>query len=779
MSPAGAPRAPSATASDQRVGRRRRTVATGRSMCRGLLVAATVLGPPVGAVDAALPEPLGTPTSAATRTSPLRIPEAATPVDVDGVLDDAAWERALAIALPYEFAPAENSPAPVRTVAYVTYDRSNVYFAFRACDPDTAGMQAHLSDRDSIWRDDQLGLEIDTFNDERRSYSIFINPLGIQEDAVTTADGKFDFGWDAIWDAATHIFEWGYSAEIAIPFSSIRFQRSDGPQVWGLNVMRAYVRDKRHDIGAVTIDRNNSCRHCQFLKVEGFEHVEPGHNLEITPTVTALGTQERPDFPHGSLGSQDREASLGATAQWGLTPNLTLAGTVNPDFSQIEADAVQVDINEPFALFYPEKRPFFTEGADFFGTPLDIVHTRTVRDPSWGVRLTGKEGRHTVGGFLVQDELTNLIFPGPEGSEGTSLSTANTSAIGRYAHDFGRRLTVGAVATGREGKDYFNRVLGADATLRLSGSDRLEAQLLSSSTRYPDPVAREHAQPEGTFADTAVSVNYDHSSRHAGWWGVYEKIGDGFRSDLGFIPRVGYRDLEVGAERRWNAESDRWWSRLVAGGRLRRSDAPGGGSLGRSGEVFVNYQGTLQSFFSVTARRSRETFEEVEFDKIGFELGGQVKPVPSLEIGFAALFGDHIDYARVRLGHRRRIRPRVAWSVGKHLEVRLEETFERMTVEGDVLYDAALTEALLSYQFDARTFLRGTLHYTVYDYGPIAATPGQDSRTLFGQLLFSYKVNPRTVVFVGYAQNGLGTEDYRVAVSDRTLFVKLGYAWLR
>ncbi|NIO10448.1 MAG: hypothetical protein GTO40_21555, partial [Deltaproteobacteria bacterium] len=215
----------------------------------------------------------------------------------------------------------------------------------------------------------------------------------------------------------------------------------------------------------------------------------------------------------------------GLTGRWGITPNFTLNVTANPDFSQVEADALQLDINQPFALFYPERRPFFTEGVDFFRALENIIYTRTMRDPSWGFKLTGKEGANTLGAYMVRDDVTNLIFPGSQGSDSVSLEKSNISSVFRYKHDFGRRYTVGVIATDREGSNYHNRVFGFDLDFRFTRTNQIQLLMMGSSTKYPDDVADDFDQPDGSFSDHLISFEYDHYTRTWGWWADYEEAG--------------------------------------------------------------------------------------------------------------------------------------------------------------------------------------------------------------------------------------------------------------
>jgi len=179
----------------------------------------------------------------------------------------------------------------------------------------------------------------------------------VQGDAVETTAGTFSRDWDAIWDSAGRITDQGYIVEIAIPFRSLRFQPTGAEQVWGIDAVRSYSRLVRHKLTIAARDRSNNCYLCQLLRFEGFAGATPGRSLVLTPTLTGILAEDRDPFPDGEWVERESDLEAGATVSWGVTPNLALAGTVNPDFSQVEADAAQLDVNTRFTLFYPEKRP--------------------------------------------------------------------------------------------------------------------------------------------------------------------------------------------------------------------------------------------------------------------------------------------------------------------------------------------------------------------------------------------------------------------------------------
>lgn len=710
---------------------------------------------------------------------PLKIPKTQDEINTDGVLNDSAWNSALELDLEYEVMPGENTPAVVKTKLYLLYTASHLHIGFKCFDPRPEEIRAHFTDRDTEVGDDFVGIALDTFNDGRRNYWFWSNAHGVQEDAVMTSAGNYDTSWDTIYDSAGQIYDWGYSVEIAIPYSSLRFQNSRNSQIWGIDAWRNYPRSVLHRSGLIPQDRNNNCYQCQFLKIEGFEGVSPGRNIEIAPTMFAVKTEKRESMPNGDFVEDNSDAEAGVNAKWGITPNLTFNGTLNPDFSQVEADARQLDINQPFALFFQEKRPFFTEGADYFQTPFQAVYTRTMRNPQWGMKLTGKEGDHNIGAYIVKDDVTNLIFPGPQNSSSTSMNMESTAIVARYKKDFGRKYTFGAIATDREGNDYYNRVYGVDGRMRFTQTDLLEFQVLGSTTKYPGQISNDFGQDDQEFSDQAVRLFYSHATRNINIFSVYENVGKDFRADLGFMPQVGFKVLFAGGDYNWIADPGQWWTNFGVGARAYRSEETDGSLITSGGELVARFQGTMQTFLNTNLKMEKEVYLDNEYELNYGSMNFNMRPTASMILRMSVNAGDRIDYANNRLGSRIRLSPQGIFSIGKHLRFTLGHTFEKMDVNDDKLFTANITQGSVVYQFDNRMFLRAILQHVDYSYNVdnYLFEREPEFKHLFSQLLFSYKINPQTVLFLGYSDNYRGNQYYDLTQSDRTVFAKIGYAW--
>ncbi len=708
-------------------------------------------------------------------------------IQVDGILDEPAWSEATPVPLPFEWFPGDDVPAPVETEVRVLYDDENLYLGFLARDPEPGAIRANLADRDTPVQDDHVGFMIDPFNDERRGFQFRINPLGVQMDAIFSENEGFeDFSWDAIWDSGGRITEEGYVVEVAIPFKSLRFPRTDEPQTWGFMAFRSYPREVRHRMRSHPTDRNRACILCQMNKMTGIQGVAPGRNVEVTPTLAAVRTDTRPDWPASNWETGDGDYEPGVTARWSVTPNLVFNGTVNPDFSQVEADVAQLDVNNRFALFYPERRPFFLEGADFFLTPLNVIFTRTVADPQGGAKLTGKEGPHAVGFFLTQDRVNNLIFPANQGSASTSLGDDITAGVLRYRRDVGEGSTVGGLMTAREGEGYHNRVFGADAFIRLSATNTIQAQFLRSDTEYPPDVVGIFDQKEEAFTGDALRLQFLHRSREWAFFGTFQQLGADFRADAGFIPRVDTRAGELTAQRTWWApRPGQWFSFFNAGLIASRTEDLDGNLTDERLQLIGGYSGPMQSTVNVALARRKELFAGTLFEALDAAfIGFEVRPSGVATLGFGSELSETVDYLNARKGTQITAGPRAELKLGRHLNLNLQHSLRRLEHDGEWTFIANLSQLRAVYNFNVRSFFRAIVQYQNVERNPekYEVAINKETRTLFTQLLFSYKVNPQTVVFIGYSDNSLGLLTPELARTDitrmdRTFFLKLGYAW--
>jgi len=712
-----------------------------------------------------------------------RVPHTTGSYRIDGVLDGEIWASALVLELLIETNPGENVPAPVTTRAYIIENGTTLLVAFDAKDPNPELIRAYLRDRDNAFNDDFVGIVIDTFNDQRRAFEFFVNPLGVQMDLIQDdVQSNEDDSWDAIWESAGVIGDDGYTVELAVPFSQLRFRRGAAEQTWGLDLIRIYPREDRTLVSISPRERGRNCYLCQLPKIRGFANAEPGKDLEIVPSLTAARTDFRDDVT-GRLRAGSTDEEVGVTVSWGITPDLTANLALNPDFSQVEADVAQLDVNNQFSLFYPETRPFFLDGADYFATPINAVFTRTVADPDVGAKLTGRSQTSTYGVFLAEDAVTALLFPGSLNSSNEVLDQSNRVFVGRYAHSFGENAsTLGVLMTSRSGDDYSNDVAGIDGRIRVSDRHSVRFQYLDSESEYPQEVVSRFNQPSGVFGGDALSVDYDFDSR--GWWAEagFDKADPGFRADSGFVTQVGYEERGFGFGRIWHGDDENFWNQLRIGTYAERSEDTAGQLLERRRSTWFSFNGPLQSYFEIGVNDREQFWNGALFETDNAFVYGQFRPSGALFFSLNVNRGKQIDFANTRLADQLRVEPSVDVNLGRHMLMRLRHTLLQLeSEEGERIFDAQLSDARLTWQFNLRSFLRFTVQRQHVKRNValfVASDTHSHSLTMGSQLLYSYKMNPQTVFFIGYSDNYIDDDRYDDLTStDRTYFVKLAYAW--
>jgi hypothetical protein len=487
----------------------------------------------------------------------------------------------------------------------------------------------------------------------------------------------------------------------------------------------------------------------------------------------------RDGFPDGEMSNGGMDAEPGLTAYWGVTPSLSLNATLNPDFSQVEADVAQLQVNTRFALSFPEKRPFFLEGADYFSTPVEAVFTRTVANPRGGLKLMGKEGRNAVGVFVTQDRINNLVLPSNQQSIPATIEQDVAGGVVRYRRDVGGASTLGVLYTGREAEGYHNRVYGVDGYVQLSRSNSLAFQYLRSNTEYPEAFAASWGQKAEPFDGDGFLVDLRHLSRNWAAELAYADLGSEFRADFGFVPRVDVRTVEAGLQRIvWGGPAS-WFTRLNLGISGERTEDHGGRLTDQSFELSGGYLGPLQSSLHLGLSANKLFFDGATYDLLQGFVFFEIRPSGFVSLSLSGGFGDAIDFANSRKADRLRVGPGLQLSPGRRLRLEVSGNLERLSLAGDRIFLENLLQTRLFYHFNTRSFVRLILQYrNVSRNEDLYAAPVEpESERLFTQLLFSYKLNPQTVLFLGYSDDRLGTRDVSLTQMDRTFFLKIGYAW--
>src|SRR5256884_2599782 len=328
-------------------------------------------------------------------------------VHLDGVLDEDVWRQAALLTGFSQYRPVDSRPAEDSTQVLVFYASDAIYFGIRAFEKHGTVVRATLADRDNIDSDDHIQILLDTFNDRRRALLFAVNPLGVQQDGVRSEglagaaggqnagfrfDGVIDLNPDYIYQSHGHVTPWGYEVEVRIPFKSLRYQ-SGATQDWGIQFIRTTQHTGYEDTWAPVV-RASASFLIQSGTLKALTGLRRGLVMDVAPEFTSR-LDGAPVSPT-SYRYHNIDPELRVNVRWAVTQNLSAAGTVNPDFSQVEADVGQVTVNQRFALFFPEKRPFFLEGLEQFDTPNALIYTRRITSPIVGAKLTGKVGGTAV-----------------------------------------------------------------------------------------------------------------------------------------------------------------------------------------------------------------------------------------------------------------------------------------------------------------------------------------------------------------------------------------------
>jgi len=716
------------------------------------------------------------------------LPRASGPITVDGDLDDPGWKGALLVDRFYEYNPGDNTPPKVRTVAYLTYDSKALYVAFRCDDPDPRRIRAPFVERDNVIGDqDNVAVMIDTRNDRKAALQLRSNARGIQADAVNAeASGNEDFSPDFFYDTAAKITTTGWQVEFRIPLATLRYPKAD-PQSWGIFLFRNYPREFRYQIASSPVPRGSNCFLCHMIELTGISGLPSGGNLVAAPYVSATenGTRADPSDPSSPFQNGSVKPDAGLDVKWTPGANIAVDGTLNPDFSQIESDVAQISVNSRFAIFYPEKRPFFLESVDLFQTPITAVYTRTITSPSWGVRGTGKLGDTTFTALMTHDRGGGtVIIPGPTESGYAPQDFSSFVAIGRARQSLGGS-EAGLLITDRENSDgSFNRVLGPDAQWVPNDKDRFTGQFLFSDTRVPDQPALSPDWDGRRFSSRAFYGSWTRTTRTYDAMAAYADYGAGFRADDGFVYQVGIREAYAEAGLRFYPKGVLSFVRPYLG--VDYVSEPDGAIVSRSVIPGLTLQGrwNLQANVLPHIRDKVRTGDTV-FDQTYVRFNVALNPGRVLpQLALIGSLGQSIDVANIRLGNGGTLTASATARPFDRLELTVNSQFEWLNVtdesgERGRLFTALAEYLKVTYYFSARAYLRLIGQYLSTNRNPDLynfAVP-EKSGGFAGSALFAYRLNWQTVFFLGYGDNRVLTERNDLVLADRQLFLKISYAF--
>ena len=691
---------------------------------------------------------------------PLKPVRAAAPPVIDGVLDDAAWREAQELSGFKTFIPDFGNDASQPTSAYMAYDAEHLYFAFDCRDRTPEKIKATLTSRDSIMNDDFVCVNLDSFNDQQALYAFYVNPLGVQGDSRFSGNVE-DFSADFVWSSAGRLDAGGYRVEIAIPLKSIRYAGKERVEM-AIFFERYLSRSTEH-WSFPEMDAAKGYAFLSQMRPLELRDIRRYTLLEVLPSAVYDLRHER---DAGRLIRSGSRGELGASAKLGLTSKLVLDLAGNPDFSQVESDAGQVDANLRSDLYFTEKRPFFLEGSDIFQTAgmsffMGAVHTRRIVDPLLGLKLTGKLGdRDTVGAIFAVDEDVQDPLHATSGAGNAAF------AILRYKRAVGGDGFLGAFYTGREQGADFNRLVGLDGQLRLSRSETLSFHGFASFTDNP-------SMPEQK--GTALNAYYLKSTRDLDLSACVYSISRGFFSESGFLSRGGLTGLEAEIGPKFYPKSTfirRVKPRLWLYG-IRDHESGMNEAQGRLG---VDLLLPGNTGLTLEAWKASEIFLGRRFDVSQYRLIANSWLSKKLYLYFACRRGNQIRYvADPFQGRGTTWAGILRWLPTEKLDWELRLTYNDLFAAADGLkvYDYTILRNRFTYQLNKYLFFRGVVEYNDY------------RRKLLTDLLLSFTYIPGTVIQLGYGslyektrwQDDAYVPDDRFLEMKRGLFFKASYLW--
>jgi hypothetical protein len=698
-----------------------------------------------------------------------------TPPQIDGRLDDEAWRRAQSVSGFRQLVPSRGDPATDDTEVYILYDRYNLYVGFRCYDAEPEKIINRIARRGDIFPSDWISFYIDPHHDHRTGYKFSTTPGGIQQDESRFDDIDADRNWRGIWWVESRIDDEGWTAEFKIPFANFRFPENR-KQVWGFDIERFNKRKSEVTVWKQMTQAGVRTRMSDLGHIIGFAEISSGKLFEITPYLLSGGAKT-----HGT--STDGQAGTGLDLQYNLTRALKTNLTINPDFAQVEADQLEINLTR-FPTRFPEKRPFFVEGNSFFDTPIDLFFSRRIGSQGailWGGKMTGKIGDYSVGVLASQTGNTDFLELGEE----SGLREEAVYSALRLKRDIFRRSNVGFLYAGKEFDGGHSRVTGVDGNLPFAGTYELSGQYAMSFHGGPDrrnSAISVELNQRNFLWDAAVQLErveplfetnqtgFLRKERYRGWQGL--------AVDATYIPRWGAHQIFLGSEGRitQGVYSSTYFSNW-------RLNNPGVELAPEFEEDRIAWEAEMSAgmeltehpigVFQVFYQRSREVelTDVFNANKLGFFVAtNSARPV-AVEIEGAS--GDFFNFARQQAGRQRflslfgTLRPRgnLAVEIGSSLARTLDQRGE---VDGRFLVGSLRATYLFTRDTFVRVFAQ-TERQRLYLGGKLTSTNHLISA------LFGWEYSPKSHLFVAYNEDWGGTSG-NLQLDDRVVVLSAALA---
>jgi len=707
-------------------------------------------------------------------TIPLsKIPRVTRAPKIEDFLESRPREAELAVKDFRQNIPGDGDLASETTTAYLSYDQKNLYVIFE-CKDASGAVRAHLSKREDLDQDDGVGVFLDTFHDKHRAYYYFSNPLGIQEDAIYTEGQGFDTSFDTVWNTEGRLTKDGYIVWFSIPFKSLRFSH-EPHQTWGVALYRVILKKSEYDYWPYITQRVQGLAQ-QFAPVHGLENVSPGRNIQFIPYGLLASNHflNQPTDGTAPRYSNVFEHRAGLDAKFVAKDALTFDVTLNPDFSQVESDDPQVTVNQRFAVFFPEKRPFFIENAGFFMTPVDLFFSRQIMDPQFGARMTGKVGQWTLGALAIDDRQ-----PGQD--QTPPYNTRVVDGVVRVAREFGKQSYIGAFASTRDFADTSNRVISLDARFKFGRNWVTDLQAAHSWTRQVagQQLCQDFVTPATGSAfssqGNALYADLSYTGRHFVMSSTYSDYSPGFCTELGFVPRVDIRQQTSAAGYYWRPVK----SKIVDYGPSvsQLVDWDHNGVL-QDWQAAVGFEidWTRQTTFIFSRGEAYELFANIPFRKHSTSFLFSTAPYKWLSFNGRYTTGTGENFFPASglapfLGNVNRVN--AGFTIRPSARFRVDETaiyYRLGTRDGSIpagfdpgrpVFNNYLLRTKFNYQFTRELSLRVIMDYDATlsntqlldlqrNLGSFDGCPVQAPKNFVPDFLLTYLVHPGTALYIGY-----------------------------
>jgi hypothetical protein len=666
--------------------------------------------------------------------------------------------------------PSDGTPATQRTEVYLGYDDRALYAVFVATDSEPDRIRARMASRENLGADDFVTLILDTDHDSRRAYAFRSNPRGVQWDALWTEGQGFDTSFDAVWGSRGRLTPTGYVVSFEIPFKSLRFPTT-GSQTWGIVLSRNIPRDQGEVSYWPWVSSEIQGTLTQSAVLRGLENISPGRNIQVIPYTNARSFRALDHRAEGGprFVSDDADFDFGADFKAVLDDRFVVDLTANPDFSQVESDQPQVTVNQRFEVFFPERRPFFTENADYFRTPISVLFTRRIADPQFGSRFTGKAGAWGIGGLVIDDQSPGKLTPVGSDLEGKRA----WFTVGRVNRDIGDFSRVGAIYAGREFNGGYNRVAGADGRVRFDDHWSASGQFIGSRTREPG---------DDVVSGYAASASLSRSGRQFSYFGGYTDISPDFEARAGFIPRTDQRRMSHFASYFFRPERTLIsWGPEVFIVRLWDHD---GNLLDEITEASLEWNFVGSSNVEVNYRIATDrlrpedhpSLPEIRDYDVGFwDIEYGTSYLDWVQLGGNLRFGNQINFNPVdgeEPAEADWLQLLFGLSFRPATQLRIDNTLLWTTLDDPLGGDRIFTDRILrtrwNWQFTRELSVRAILQYEHTTTDPLL-TSLETRENLNADFLVTYRVNPWTAIYAGVNTNGQNVELIHMPGGERRL----------